>query len=124
MTMTNRVIFSIDRQGAIGELKTAGTRDPDILHATKANLIAAVKFPRMMGTYVMLMGGLLSLTIIGAFLGIPMLLAGWWLRRKGVRNIETVEAAYAEFTKAPAAAEPHFIGVGAGAQRQSASPTA
>jgi hypothetical protein len=45
----------------------------------------------------MVMGGLLTVTILGAFLGIPMLILGWWMRRRGVRNLETVEAGYAEF---------------------------
>jgi hypothetical protein len=26
-----------------------------------------------------------------------MLILGWWMRRRGVRNLETVEAGYAEF---------------------------
>jgi hypothetical protein len=54
----------------IGFLKSAGSRDP---------------------------GALLTVTILGAFLGIPMLILGWWMRRRGVRNLETVEAGYAEF---------------------------
>jgi hypothetical protein len=45
----------------------------------------------------MVMGGLLTITILGAFIGIPLLILGWWMRRRGVRNLETVEAGYAEF---------------------------
>ena len=48
-------------------------------------------------------GALFTLTVILAWIGIPFVVFGWWLRRFGRRNIETVEAAYADFVAAGAA---------------------
>ena len=45
----------------------------------------------------MVCGGVLTITIIGAILGIPLLILGWFMRSRGVSNIATVEAAYAEY---------------------------
>ena len=97
-------LLRIDRQGVIGHLKTAGTRDPDVLYAHKTTLLQAVRFPKTVGTYLMILGVLLTLTILGAFLGIPLLIAGWFVRRRGVKNIRTVEATYEEFLSPTAAA--------------------
>jgi hypothetical protein len=49
------------------------------------------------GTILMVCGGVLTITIIGAILGIPLLILGWFMRSRGVSNIATVEAAYAEY---------------------------
>jgi hypothetical protein len=97
MQIDRSPLLSLDKQTVVGFLKSAGSRDPDILHTQKTNLISLARFPKLAGIYVMVMGGLLTVTILGAFLGIPMLILGWWMRRRGVRNLETVEAGYAEF---------------------------
>ena len=83
--------------------KSAGSRDPDIIHTQKTHLISLAKFPKLAGVYVMVLGGLLTITILGAFLGIPMLIIGWWMRRRGVRNLQTVEDGYSEFLGSQAA---------------------
>ena len=36
-------------------------------------------------------------------IGIPFVIFGWWVHRFGGRNVETVEAAYADFAGAGAA---------------------
>ncbi|MGE3166131.1 MAG: hypothetical protein AB7O52_14585 [Planctomycetota bacterium] len=89
--------LSLDQQRVVGFLRSIGTRDPDVLHAQKANLDSLAKFPKYVGVYLMVLGGLLTATVLGAFLGIPLLIFGWWVRRRGVRNIATVEAGYGEF---------------------------
>jgi hypothetical protein len=89
--------LKLDRQTVIGYLKSTGSHDPDVLHAQKAELVSAAKFPKLAGIYIMVMGGLLTITIIGAFLGIPLLGLGWWMRSRGVANLQAVDAAYAEY---------------------------
>lgn len=96
-------LVKIDRQGVLGHLKQVNSRDPDVLHAQKATLLQAVRFPKTVGTYLMLLGVLLTITILGSFLGIPMLIAGWYVRRRGVNNIRTVESTYEEFVGAQSA---------------------
>ncbi len=92
-------LVKVTRQEVLGHLKAAGSMDPDVLHAQKATLMQAVKFPKMVGNYVILLGALLTITILGAFLGIPALVAGWFIRRRGVRNIHTVETTFEEFLR-------------------------
>lgn len=100
MDITPSPFLNLDKQTVIGTLKATGSMDPDVLHAKKKAILQAAKFPRMAGVYVMVLGGLLTLTILGAFLGIPLLILGWWMRRRGVRSVKNVEAAFAEFTAA------------------------
>ena len=51
----------------------------------------------MMSLVPILCGGLISLTIIGAIIGIPLIVLGFFLRRKCKRNMATVESAYDEY---------------------------
>jgi hypothetical protein len=97
----------IDREAVLGSLRAAGSRDPDLLHAQKLALLRTVRFPKLAGTSLIAVGalsgaGLGALSARLAAVGIPVLLAGWWLRRRGARNVATVEATYAEFLRAPA----------------------
>jgi hypothetical protein len=32
-----------------------------------------------------------------AIIGIPLLIFGWWVRRRASRNIETIETTFAEY---------------------------
>lgn len=89
----------MDRQSVLGQLKSTGSKDEDVLYAARSSLMSRAKFSRGAGTYVMILGGLLSLTIIGAFLGIPLLGIGWWMRRRGARNVQAVEVTYEEYIK-------------------------
>lgn len=91
-------LFSpVDKQWVIGTLKAVGSTDPDVLHAARAKLMAAVGFTRIAGACV-LGSGFLSLFVSTSrwFAG-PLLLAGWWLWRRGARNVAAVEAGYEEF---------------------------
>ena len=89
--------LKLDRQTVIGYFKSTGSLDPDVLHAQKAELMSAAKFPKIAGVYLMVLGGLMTILILTAFIGIPLLGLGWWTRRRGVANVQVVEAAYAEY---------------------------
>ncbi|MFN8009571.1 MAG: DUF5362 family protein [Terriglobia bacterium] len=89
--------LKLDKQNIVGRLKASGAKDRDILHAEKDSLISLAKFPKLAGIYVMVLGVLLTLTILGAFLGIPLLIFGWWMMRRGKRNLVAVEEGYAEY---------------------------
>lgn len=98
MQMQKSPFLKIDKPTAIGYLKAAGSRDPDVLHARKAELLSLAKFPKLAGIYVMVMGVLCTILILLAFIGIPLLVLGWWMMRRGKSNLVAVEEAYAEFT--------------------------
>lgn len=89
--------LKLDRSMVIGYLKSTGSKDPDVLHTQKAELLSAAKFPKMAGVYLMVLGALMTILIVTAFIGIPLLALGWWMRRRGVANVQVVEDAYAEY---------------------------
>jgi hypothetical protein len=92
-----------DRQSVIGMLKQCGSCDPDVLHAQKLQLETPGRQLKLLGVICMACGALLTLTVILSWIGIPFAIFGWWVRRFGLRNIETVEAAYTDFVAAGAA---------------------
>lgn len=96
-TIQKSPFLKLDRPTVIGYLKSTGSHDPDVLHAQKAEIVSAAKFPKLAGIYLMVMGGLLTITILGAFIGIPLLALGWWVRGRGVGNLKVVESAYTEY---------------------------
>ncbi len=103
MALERSPFLKLDKQTVIGELKKVGSRDPDVLHNTKQHIMTMAKFPKHVGTYIMVMGGLCTVMILLAFIGIPLLGFGWWLRKRGNQNVQVAEEAWNEFTgSAPA----------------------
>lgn len=97
MTIERSPMLKLDTSQVIGYLKSAGSRDPDILHTQKAQLVSLAKFPKLVGTYLMVVGGLCTVLILLAFIGVPLLVFGWWMRSRGVKNVRVVEAGWAQF---------------------------
>lgn len=96
-------MFTVTRQQTLGALKATGSSDPDVLFAAKEALLVLSRPGRVVTLIVMIAGGLLSLTIIGALAGLPALFVAWWLRRRFARNIRTADAAYQEYLDSLAA---------------------
>jgi len=97
MTIERSPMLKLDKSQVIGYFKSAGSRDPDVLHTQKAHLVSLAKFPKFVGTYLMVVGGLCTALILLAIIGIPLLFFGWWMRKRGVQNIQVVESGWAEF---------------------------
>jgi hypothetical protein len=93
----NAALSNATKQQVIGALKTTGSSDPDVLFACKQELLDQYKPLKMMSLIPMFCGALLCLTVIGAFIGVPMIVLGWWLRRKSKRNLATVEEGCTEY---------------------------
>jgi hypothetical protein len=99
---------TVDKQAVIGSLKATGSYDPDILDATRTELLARVRFQRLAGLFLMVPGIPVSLIRSGVLggipmvvVGVPMALLGWWFWRRGSRNLATVEAGFAEYVNPP-----------------------
>jgi len=82
-------------QQVLGVLKATGSTD--LLFAAKEEFGSTFATQRFQGMGLLVVGALSSITIILAIIGVPVAVFGWWLWRKGVRNIATVEAAYAGY---------------------------
>lgn len=97
MALERSPFLKLDKQMVLGELKSAGTRDPDVLHNRKQQILSIAAFPKHAGLYMMIVGGLCTALILLAFIGIPLLILGWWLRKRGAQNLVVVEQAWNEF---------------------------
>lgn len=107
-------MLSLDKQAVIGALKASGSKDPDVLYTTKKQLIEQCRGLHMYSWIPIICGVLLSLTIIGAFIGLPALAVGIWLRMKTGRSLRVAEEAYNEYLSS-VGARSGVAGVGAAA---------
>lgn len=103
MQIEKSPFLKLDKTTVIGFLKSTGSRDTDVLYTQKKNLESAARFPKLAGVYIMVVGALMTLLILTAFIGIPLLILGWWMRKRGVQNLLAVEAGYAEYVGRAAA---------------------
>lgn len=93
-------MLSLDKQTVIGALEASGSKDPDVLDTTKKKLVEQCRGLRMYSWVALISGGLLSLTIIGAFIGIPVLVLGIWLRMKTGKSLRLADAACNQYLAA------------------------
>ena len=91
---SSQVTFSrVTRQQVVGQLKSTNSIDQDVLFAAKEALIAPVKPLKIIGLWVYVTGGLMTLTI---FLAVPrraadrLWLAGAQARRRESRDDRNV----------------------------------
>ena len=87
----------LDKHAVIGALTAIGSRDPDILHARKATLLAPFRIPRFVGVCLLVMGGLAMITRLTAVIGVPAILVGVWVLHRASTNIAAIEAGYLEY---------------------------
>jgi hypothetical protein len=92
----------LDKQSVVGTLKASGSDDPDVLHATKRQLLAAGKHLRLLGVICIVVGAFFTVTVILAIVGIPCILFGWWCWHFGTKNVAAVEAGFTEYVGTPA----------------------
>lgn len=97
-------MFSVSKQQILGALKATGSKDPDVLFAAKEGAVAQIKPLRTMSLIPIICGVLLSLTLIGAFVGIPFALFGAWLRWKVGKSLKLADETYREHLTAIGAA--------------------
>lgn len=93
-------MLSLDKQTVIGALKASGSKDPDVLYTTKKQLIQQCRGLHIYSWIPIICGVLLSLTIIGAFIGLPFLALGIWLRMKTGKSLRIAEETYNEYLAA------------------------
>ncbi len=89
------------REDVIERLRSTGSYDPDVLYAEKLVLLRRIRTPRIAGLCLVAAGMLSLRRLVLGWIGVPMVLVGWWLHRRGARNAATVESAYAEFIRMP-----------------------
>jgi hypothetical protein len=90
-------VAKLDKQQVLGALKATGSFDQDVLYARKEEMLAESKKMKMLGTFPIVMGVVMCLTIIGAPVGIPFLIFGFWVRKRIRTNTQTADSAYGEY---------------------------
>jgi hypothetical protein len=100
MASFNHIFATVDRLAVLKILEDARTRDPDVLHSRKTQMVLEAKSKRLTGTALMLLGGFLMITLYLIPVGIPFVVVGWLIRRRATGTIATVEAGFAEYVAA------------------------
>jgi hypothetical protein len=94
------LVVDASTQEVTTRLNAIGSTDPDVLYAAKTELGRAFVHQKIGGVVVAITGVLLSLTMVLAPVGIPVIAAGVWCWRRGIHNLEVVEAAHQAFLNA------------------------
>ena len=88
---------SIDQQTVLGTLKSTGARDSDVLHAQKQTMLAPYKHLKTLAMIGYVVGGIFTIMIFMAWMGIPVLIASWLLWRFQAKQTAAVESGYAQY---------------------------
>jgi len=91
-------------EAVLGALKATGSTDRDVLYAAKEEFAARYRPLRWFGIWGLVSGALMTALVLTAFLGIPLMILGWWWLRRARRNLATIEATYATYSGEVAAA--------------------
>ncbi len=91
------VVPKIEKQQVIGALKATGSTDPDILFAKKEEMLVETKKVTILPVFAYVVGTAMSLTIVGAVIGIPVIFFGRAVSKTIKGNLETADAGLNEF---------------------------
>jgi hypothetical protein len=91
------LIPKLDRQQVFGALKATGSSDPDVLYARKEELLGDTHRLKILGIWPLFLGTVMTLTIIGAVVGIPFMIFGWIMRKRVKNNIQVAESTYSDY---------------------------
>ena len=91
------VIPKLTHQQVIGSLRATGSTDPDVLFACKEELLAETRRMKLLTIVPFIMGGILTVSLVGAIVGIPALIFGYLVRKTYKSNIATADGALAEY---------------------------
>jgi len=99
------VLPKLSHQQVIGALRATGSTDPDVLFAKKEELLAETKRLKLLTIAPLIAGTILTVSIVGSIVGIPMLFFGFSVRKSYKHNISVTDEALAEYMNsvAPAA---------------------
>ena len=88
-------------QEVVLALKSTGASDEDVLYAAKSEFAEPFRYQKLWGVCLVAFGVALSLTLIGALVGIPIAVGGLWMWRKGARNLAVVDTAFTQYRSTP-----------------------
>lgn len=87
-------MLTVTPEFVTGYLKQAHSSDPDILQSRRQELMQQQQ-PMKLGSLVFIViGAILTLSVIGTIVGLPMLVAASWVQWKARSNLKTIDTAY------------------------------
>lgn len=96
--MSGQPRFSeVTPQQLIGVLKATGSTDPDVLAAALDQFAAPYRPLKWFGIWGMVTGGLCTILVVLAFIGIPLIIFGVWAFRRAKRNAQLIDSTYREY---------------------------
>lgn len=87
----------IDSQQVTNALHATGSSDPDVLFACKEELLAGNRRLRATAAASIFGGVAISLTLVGAVVGVPAIRRGLAMKRRAAENSRLVESAYCAY---------------------------
>jgi 3-oxoacyl-(acyl-carrier-protein) synthase len=97
MVRTEPKTTTIDSRQVTAALHATGSSDPDVLFARKEELLDRTRKMIVTATASIVGGLAMSLTLVGAIIGIPVIRRGLVMRKCATENAKTVESAYLEY---------------------------
>jgi len=91
------VIPKLSHQQVIGSLRATGSTDPDVLFARKEELLTETRRMKLLTIAPLIIGGILTVSLIGAIVGIPAMIFGYLVRKTYNSNIAIADGALAEY---------------------------
>ena len=93
------VVPRIEKQQVIGSLKATGSADPDVLFAKKEEMLIESRRMKFLPTFAYVVGGAMSVTIVGAVVGIPVILFGRAVKKTIRTNQSVADAGLLEYVE-------------------------
>lgn len=91
------VIPKLSHQQVIGSLRATGSTNADVLFARKEELLTETRRMKLLTIAPLIVGGILTLSLVGAIVGVPAMIFGYLVRKTYNSNIAIADSALAEY---------------------------
>lgn len=93
------ILTKLSHQQVIGTLRATRSSDRDVLFAKKEELLQETKRLKLLGIVPLIAGTILTASLVGAIVGIPMLLVGYSVRKAYKHNLQVSDEAFTEYLR-------------------------
>lgn len=91
------VLAKLTHQQVIGSLRATGSTDKDVLFARKEDLLQETHRLKLLTIVPIVLGTILSISIVGAIIGVPMIFFGLSVKKSYQHNLKVSEEAYQQY---------------------------
>lgn len=91
------MFLSFSEQNVFAAFKMTNSKDPDVLATAKDTMLAQAKIGKVVFWIFLVSGVAISLTIIGAIFGIPLIVVSYFINKRVKNGKKTIEDAYKKY---------------------------